>query len=106
MSEATSDAVPLHSVDVCSICGCGLCGIRICGFDTDKPHGLVVCDECEALWTQPDTRTPHMWRDAEHPHCPICDAPLWGAHSRWATREDLEKLGWQQQINPHLNAEA
>ena len=106
MSEDNSASVPLHSIDVCSICGCGLCGIRICGFDTDSPHGLVVCDECEAVWTAPDTTTPHSWRDSEQPLCPVCDAPLWSAHSRWATREDLRLLGWEHVFNPHLNAEA
>ena len=106
MSHDSPVSMPLHSVDVCSICGCGLCGIRICGYQTDQPHGLVVCDECEAIWTQPDTSSPHLWRDAELPLCPVCEQPLWSNHSRWATREDLKQIGWEQVINPNLNAEA
>jgi hypothetical protein len=102
----SSPSVPLHSVDECPICGCGLCGIRICGLGTERPHGLVVCDECEAIWTEPDTSVANLWRDPEDPRCPICQEPLWGAQSRWARREDLELLGWQHAFDPELNAEA
>ena len=99
-----SSNFPLHSVDVCAVCGGGLCGIRICGFDTDQPHGLVVCDECEAIWTEPDTSTAHRWRDAENPCCPICGEALWGPHSRWANREDLCRIGWRNEADPLLSS--
>lgn len=106
MSDQLPPSMPLHSIDVCSVCGCGLCGIRICGFDTDHPHGLVVCDECEAIWTEPDTTGPHQWRDSEYPTCPVCQQALWGTHSRWANREDLQRLGWQYEANPALSSNA
>lgn len=95
---------PLHSIDFCPICGGGLCGVRLCGTDQEHPHGLVVCDECEAIWLQPDTTTQHRYADAEAARCPRCDAPLWGAQSRWATLEDCERLGWQHAVNPALDA--
>ena len=105
MEPETPSPTPLHSVDYCPVCGCGLCGIRICGFDGEHPHGLIVCDECEALWTEPNTYGPHVWRDAENPCCPICDEPMWGSHSRWANREDLDRLGWREQANPMLTVD-
>ena len=107
---------PIHSIEFCPICGGGLCGVRICGVDandsrerfartgSDAPHGLVVCDECEAIWLDPDTTTAHQYSSAEDPRCPICSLPLWGANSRWADADDVESLGWQSAINPDLDA--
>jgi len=106
MADDPLPSYPLHSVDVCHVCGCGLCGIRICGLSTEHPHGLIICDECEALWTEPNTHADPIWRDAENPTCPICGQPLWGPDSRWANRGDLVHLGWQKRINPILSIKA
>lgn len=96
--------IPQHSIDLCPLCGTGLCGIRICGIHTDTPHGLVVCDECEAIWQRPDITTAHIYPDAENARCPICEAALWGQQSRWATTDDCRWLGWESAINPDLDA--
>ncbi len=105
MAAELPSSFPVHSVDLCPLCGCGLCGIRVCGMNTDHPHGLVVCDECEALWTEPDTTSEHQWRDAEDPRCPICNESLWSSNGRWALREDLERIGWQDAFNPRFSAD-
>ncbi|QEG38937.1 hypothetical protein [Roseimaritima ulvae] len=97
--------LPQFSIDQCPLCKTGLCGIRICGIHTDTPHGLVVCDECEAIWQQPDTTSEHLYPDSENARCPICEAPLWGDASRWATADDCRALGWEQAINENLNAD-
>lgn len=110
---------PKHSIHFCPICGGGLCGIRICGVaDEDKsdvadasfvstgstePHGLVICDECEAIWLEPDVMSVHQYPDLDDSLCPICSLPLWGMQSRWATTEDIEKLGWTFAVNPDLD---
>ncbi len=106
---------PKHSIDFCPVCGGGLCGIRICGVDnrsrdelfaitaSTEPHGLIVCDECEAIWLEPDICTSHQYTDIEHPKCPICQASLWGASSRWANAGDIELLNWQYAVNPDLD---
>ncbi|WP_417731734.1 hypothetical protein [Rosistilla oblonga] len=96
---------PHYSIDYCPRCGAGLLGIRICGLGTDEPHGLVVCDECESIWLEPDVTTPHQYPDASDARCPKCTDPLWGPQSRWATREDLVQLGWQDRVDPELNGE-
>ena len=119
---------PKHSIDYCPICGGGLCGIRICGLShseqrdatherrdaathdaasanvPDEPHGLIVCDECEAIWLEPDTSTDHVYPSAECSACPVCLEPLWGAQSRWATRADVQRLGWSSAVNSALDA--
>ncbi len=106
---------PQHSIDFCPVCGGGLCGIRICGtqlgdaskqdFGTNSqsPHGLVICDECDAIWLEPDLTTAHQYPDVENAKCPVCDDGLWGPNSRWADRNDLARLEWELAINPALD---
>lgn len=67
------------------------------------PHGLVVCDECDAIWLEPDLTTAHQYPDVENAECPICQVALWGPNSRWANRNDLALLQWDLAINPALD---
>lgn len=69
----------------------------------DQPHGLIVCDECEAIWLEPDSTSQHLYPDAEDPCCPICQKALWGSQSRWANWDDCAQLGWLDYINPQLD---
>lgn len=118
---------PLHSIDFCPICGGGLCGIRIIGITSDenageasapdsatpdpktsprlRPHGLVICDECEAIWLEPDVSTVHQYPDLEKAVSPISGQTIWGDGSRWASMEDIALLGWTEAVNPELDAE-
>ncbi len=106
---------PQHSIDFCPLCGGGLCGIRICGIQRDdtseqdasvsseSPHGLVVCDECDAIWLEPDLTTAHQYPEIKNAKCPVCLDPLWGPNSRWANRNDVSRLQWDLAINPALD---
>lgn len=115
---------PLHSIDFCPICGGGLCGIRIIesmsaenpesnkeiATDSEtssllQPHGLVICDECEAIWLEPDVSTVHQYPDLENAASPVNGQPIWGDGSRWASMEEIELLGWSEAVNPELDAE-
>lgn len=108
---------PKHSVATCPICGGGLCGIRLCGlepgggqrrlarFGDDGIHGLVVCDECEAIWLEPDVSTVHQYPSIVDPRCPVCDGPLWGPQSRWADQADLEVVGWTTAVDASLDTQ-
>lgn len=91
-------------VGKCPICGDGLCTVRSYFDDHHElSYGLVVCDECEAIWLQPDTGGPHVFPDAESPHSPIGGGSLYDPrHSRWATRDDVDALGWSDEIDPEL----
>ena len=109
---------PNHSINFCPICVGGLCGIRICGIapdqsedlfsrtGSDAPHGLVVCDECDAIWLEPDLSTAHQYPDVESARCPICSDHLWGKNGRWANQADVESLGWEFAVNPELDNSA
>ncbi len=103
---------PQHSIDFCPICGGGLCGIRICGLSTlpedeerrgESIHGLIVCDECEAIWLDPDVSTDHVYPDPTHSRCPVCGDSLWGENSRWADEADIAALGWSAAVNHELD---
>ncbi len=106
---------PQRSIDFCPICGGGLCGIRICGLTPadsesqqrgDSIHGLVVCDECEAIWLDPDVKSDHVYPNPADSACPICCQPLWGPNSRWATEDDVRALGWSDAVNRELDMNA
>lgn len=98
---------PFHSIATCPICGGGLCGLRICtGDDPTRAMpggGFVMCDECEAVWMEPDITTDHIYVDPENPKCPICRGGLWGG-SRWANRDEVQSLGWTSTVDPKLDA--
>lgn len=103
---------PQHSIDFCPICGGGLCGVRICGLpkatepheeqDSESIHGLIICDECEAIWLEPDVTTDHLYPDPMDAICPVCCGSLWET-SRWANSEDVAVLGWDAAVNHELD---
>ncbi|TWT67351.1 HEAT repeat domain-containing protein [Allorhodopirellula solitaria] len=91
-------------VGKCPICHDGLCAVRVYLNEQGQlTHGLVVCDECDAIWTQPDLRSAHVYPDAESPQSPVSGQPLFDPeHSRWATGDDVAALGWSAQIDASL----
>ena len=106
---------PQHSIDFCPICGGGLCGIRICGLSSqvdgsnrrgDWIHGLIVCDECEAIWLDPDVSTDHVYPDPTRAQCPVCSKSLWGDQSRWANDADVAALGWSGAVKHRLDVKS
>jgi hypothetical protein len=107
MTDSTSHPVgPFHSIAHCPVCGSGLCGIRICTGDDPTEsipgRGFVMCDECEAVWMEPDISGEHLYADPENPVCPICRGGLW-RNSRWADQSDVNELGWDQAVDPDLD---
>jgi hypothetical protein len=61
-------------------------------------HGLVVCDECEAMWTEPDTTKPPLFGSPEVLCSPITGEEIWPEPNRWATLEDVALLGWLNRV--------
>ncbi len=87
MSSSNSDAW-VH-IGECPVCVDGLCRVRFCCSQNGESHLLAVCDECEAIWVQPDTTTLRVFADATDARCPICNQPLYGPQSHWATEQEV-----------------
>lgn len=79
----------------CPCCDQGLLGIRIC---CEDEIGLIVCDECEAIWLEPARCTPAIFTEQPDSRCPRCDRPIWQPPSHWAAADEVERLGWQREV--------
>jgi hypothetical protein len=62
----------------------------------------VVCDECDAIWLEPDVNSEHQYPSVVDARCPLCDEPLWGPQSRWAEAGDVKKLRWESAVDTSL----
>jgi hypothetical protein len=89
---------PWTYVGSCPRCGSGLARIRLCGVATRQMHGLVVCDECEAIWLNPDLEKPPIYSRSEVAQSPRTGESIWDPPNRWATLEDIGLLGWFDRI--------
>ena len=92
-------------ISECPICDGGLCTVRVFFDDHNRlSHGLVICDECEAIWLQPNIRGVHVYTDSESPVSPVNGQPLFDRRrSRWANEADVAALGWTDHLNPKLS---
>lgn len=116
MNQTTNS--PLYWIAQCPVCGGGLLGVRLCHGDptgklatnagnrhvgsTTDPHGLIICDECEAIWRHPDLQIPHEYPAAEDAKCPRCQTDLW-QQSHWASLDEVSRLGWAGEIHSGLD---
>jgi hypothetical protein len=83
----------VHYLATCPICEQGLIGVRIC---CQGREPLALCDECEAIWYEPSCQGQPVYpRDDQ---CPRCGRPLWERPGRWATRRDIERVGWAKHV--------
>ena len=87
----------LFYVCQCPVCEQGLCRVRVSTTEEQASFGCVVCDECDATWTDPTLKERFKQPSPEFPVCPKCDVQLWGEQSRWADEVDLCLLGWFSQ---------
>lgn len=87
----TTPIPPNHWIHIgeCPVCVNGLCRIRACKDSRGQQHLYAMCDECEAIWVEPNTASPKIYPNSESPACPICALPLFGSQARWAEPEDI-----------------
>ena len=82
-------------VGFCPVCEGGAVGIRVC--ESGK-HAVLLCDECDALWTKPDLKEDAAFPDQPHLPCPHCGASLWKKPAHWANREEVDAFGLQDAV--------
>ncbi len=82
---------PWIHIGECPLCVNGLCRIRSCEDEQGRVHLYAMCDECEAIWTEPNTDTKKVYPKAVDPLCPICARPLFGPQAHWAQPEEVTR---------------
>ncbi len=92
MSSPLPESLWIH-IGECPCCVNGLCRVRSC-CDNGQLHLYAMCDECEALWTEPSTDASRQFPDIDNPQCPICNGPLYGPHAHWAEASELSNTPW------------
>lgn len=84
---------PWVYIGECPICVNGIARVRTCAGGAGV-HFFAVCDECEAMWVEPDTSSQIQFADAVDPRCPICSAALYGEQSHWSVPQELDQTEW------------
>lgn len=87
----------------CPVCGDGLRRPRFCADALGEKHFYLLCDECEALWLDPDDASEQKYASMEDPMCPICSAEMYGNQAGWVEEPDLQTeqlagLAWSSRL--------
>lgn len=86
---------PWIHIGECPVCVDGLCRVRACRDHQGQLHLYAMCDECEAMWLEPNTDSKKVFPSQDSPSCPICGQALFGDQARWARPEDIaQRADW------------
>ena len=88
----------LHA-GTCPVCDQGVRGVRVC-----RDHAVVLCDECESVWLDPDASQPPLAPPVPDLPCPVCRNPLYGPQTSWASKEQVDDLGWSAAVEGEVDA--
>ena len=75
--------------------------MRVCGSCAEL---LAICDECDAMWVDPDTATLPFFPSQPGMECPFCGVEAGGEHWRAAAETDWQGTRWEKPV--HAAAEA
>lgn len=81
----------MYYVGECRVCTTGPLGLRRCG---GCGRVVLLCDECDSVWTDADTDQPPCRAAEDDLPCPHCGASLIERPSRWATRDEADGCDW------------
>ena len=85
----------MYYIGSCPVCEQGDLGIRIC---SGLGHGIVLCDECDAMWLGPELSCPPFFLNTPEMPCIHCGASLIQPPARWASWDEVQQLGWQTAV--------
>ena len=88
-----SDERPIYYVGTCRICRTGPLGLRQCGGCDEI---VVMCDECDAVWTDGNFAAKPLLANEKDLPCPFCEASLFEPPSHWAEQSAIDQLAWLQ----------
>lgn len=88
-----SDKRRMYYVGFCRICGTGPLGLRECGGCGEV---VVLCDECDAVWTDGGFAAKPQFADEGELPCPHCGTSLIEKPSRWAHKKTIDVTPWVQ----------
>lgn len=81
----------MYYVGTCPFCEQGNLGVRVC---SQAEHAVILCDECEAIWLDPElVGKPVFHKEPELP-CPYCQGNLMNSPACWASMGEIFKRGW------------
>lgn len=77
----------------CPVCHTGVIGVRRC---SDGLAMVLMCDECETVWTSPEEIAISNALDAEPPEFLVSglDVAIAGGAAGWATEGEVAHKGW------------
>jgi hypothetical protein len=85
----------VYFVGTCRCCGQGLLGIRIC---CEDQIGLVLCEECDAIWLEPTCAGDPLFPGQPESTCPRCGRPIWHPPAHWASQDEVDRLDWTEYV--------
>lgn len=84
----------MYYVGFCRVCKTGPLGLRCCG---QCGNIVLLCDECDAVWSDADLAAPPQYAQGGDLPCPACEASLIERPSHWATEEQIQNVDWLQE---------
>lgn len=77
----------------CPICQTGTVCFRIC---SDNKHIVLMCDECDSIWLDPNIieATNVVYPVAPNFTIPGLTCSVKSPQSRWATKQEIAKQKW------------
>lgn len=87
----------------CPHCEYGQLGFRRC---SDGATIVLMCDECDFVWLDPDHRTldDAAFPDMDTSKVPGTNLAVGGGAAGWATRDEVARAGWQAYIAGEYDA--
>ena len=80
---------------------CAFCdgwGVLLFLYCEDKDVVILMCDECDTVWLDPEAIHEHNCIHINWPDQYVPEADCSIRHTHWATREELAALGWDKYI--------